>query len=227
MEVRPRQLDSVSVWLSRAERDQRQVARELIIRAVATTLDTPSERVTVDSEPTGRPVVRVAGHDDGLHIALSHTRGFVAVALTGLGPVGVDAETVRPLPALALAHRWLSADEAQWLAAQPAAAHTAGFLLLWTQKEAVGKALGVGLRGGGLRRPMPPQSRQVTVPVSLTEQRDSVEALAAGPFRPVPGLPTMAVAGLPLADGLVLAVACDAAGAIGAPIVIHGLGVAA
>lgn len=224
MEARPRQLDSVSVWLSRADRDQRQVARELIVRAVATTLDTPSERVTVQSEPTGRPVVQVAGHDNGLHIALSHTRGYVAVALTGLGPVGVDAETVRPLPALELARRWLSDDEAQWLAAQPAYAHTAGFLLLWTQKEAVGKALGVGLRGGGLRRPMPllpPRPHAV----SLAAQRDSVEALAAGPFRPVPGLPTMAVAGLPLADGLVLAIACDAAAAIGAPIVLHGLGV--
>jgi 4'-phosphopantetheinyl transferase len=57
-----------------------------------------------------------------------------------------------------LADRWFDPAEAAWLRDQPADARPAAFLLLWTAKEALGKALGTGLRGGGLRRrvPLPP-----------------------------------------------------------------------
>src|SRR5881275_234108 len=64
-------------------------------------------------------------------------------------------ELLRRLPVVALARRWFTAAEADWVAAQPVHRRTRCFLTLWTGKEAMGKAIGDGLRGGGLRRPMP------------------------------------------------------------------------
>jgi 4'-phosphopantetheinyl transferase len=82
---------------------------------------------------------------------LSHTRGRVAVALTR-DPVpdgfelGVDAEGVeRTTDALGLAKRFLSPRESDWLHGLPATEHHTGFLRLWTLKEAVAKAAGLGL----------------------------------------------------------------------------------
>jgi phosphopantetheinyl transferase (holo-ACP synthase) len=52
-----------------------------------------------------------------------------------------------------LARRWFDASELEWMAHQPD--QLVAFLHLWTAKEAVGKALGLGLRNTGLRRRMP------------------------------------------------------------------------
>mgnify|MGYP006277301845 CR=1 FL=1 len=82
---------------------------------------------------------------------ISHTHGRVAVALTldhvpaGLD-VGVDVENVaRTADVLALARRFLSGQEADWLESLPATEHHTQFLRLWTLKEAVAKAVGMGL----------------------------------------------------------------------------------
>ena len=212
-------LDSVMVWLSRAETDVHAYARWFVLECAAATFDVPTSLVRLTHESGGRPRIHVGTHSAGaeLHVALSHTRGAVAVALTALGPLGVDAERVRPLPALALARRWLCDAEARWLSGTAATAQTVGFLLLWTQKEAVGKALGVGLRGGGTRREMPR-------PASPPEAGDLPEAVARpGRLRQVPGLSSMAVAAWAVGEDFVVSVACDGPGALGAPIVFREL----
>nr|WP_239062753.1 4'-phosphopantetheinyl transferase superfamily protein [Streptomyces sp. SID13031] len=69
------------------------------------------------------------------------------------GPVGIDLEDRYPRDITALAHRWFAPTELAWLAGQPE--ELEAFLHLWTAKEAVGKALGTGLRNAGLSREMP------------------------------------------------------------------------
>lgn len=139
------------------------------------------EEVRLEREPGGRPVL---ADMPGWHLGISHTRDVVAVAVTSAGPVGVDIEPIRELPAAALARHWFAEREARWIERRPR-----DFLHLWTQKEAVGKALGLGLRQGGLRRRMP-------LPPAL------------GAPQAVPGLPSMRVASRVHGD-LVLAVACE------------------
>lgn len=133
----------IRIWLS-----SRLAAPELARRAVARFTGCEPSEVELGREPGGRPTAR------GVHIAISHTRELAAVAVTRLGPVGVDVEADRALPFEALARHWFAPEEAEWVAAHPR-----DFLLLWTQKEAAGKALGLGLREGGLRRlmPLPPR----------------------------------------------------------------------
>jgi phosphopantetheine--protein transferase-like protein len=98
-------------------------------------------------EPNGKPCI------DGLAVSISHSRELVVVAASQAGPVGVDVEEVFPREVAGLARRWFDATELKWMATQ--SDELAAFLQLWTAKEAVGKALGNGLRKAGLRRRMP------------------------------------------------------------------------
>ncbi len=104
------------------------------------------------SNAYGRPELNPEKHGNEIpRFNLTHTRGRVAVALTrdplpeGF-ELGVDAECVeRTADALGLAKRFLSARESDWLHGLPAAQHQSQFLRLWTLKEAVAKAVGLGL----------------------------------------------------------------------------------
>ncbi|WP_278188793.1 4'-phosphopantetheinyl transferase superfamily protein [Micromonospora sp. R77] len=184
--------------MGRTAGDQRVLVGRLLRRAGGALLGRTETRIDVSREPGGRPVVRA---DDGrtLPVSVSHVEQVVVVAARLGGPVGVDVEPCRPLPALALARRWYHPDEVGWLGDRPATGRDLDFLRLWTAKEAVGKALGSGLRGQGLRRPVPRPE--------------------LGPLRPVPGRPGLRVGHPPLGGdlasdgGLVLAVAV--AGAAG------------
>ncbi|MGC4878486.1 4'-phosphopantetheinyl transferase family protein [Micromonospora sp. DT43] len=207
--------DTVYVWVGRDTGGQPDPARGLLLRAGAALLGRSEAELVLTHRPGGSPLLRVGGTveqvrvdgpvergrqaepaDEGrrtgpveLPVSVSRTDGVVVVAARLGGPVGVDVERVRPLPALALARRWFPPAESSWLAARPEVGHAVDFLGLWTAKEAVGKALGVGLRGGGLLREMPPPGL---------------------PLRPVPGGEPLRVGHPEVGAGLVLAVAVRA-----------------
>jgi 4'-phosphopantetheinyl transferase len=192
----------VTVLVAAAGPDARRSVRALLLEAAADTLGVPRAGLRIAREPGGRPVLAGTGEgaDRPLHIALSHGRDTVAAALTRLGPVGVDVEHIRPLPAAALARRWFDPAEAEWLEGQPGPEQPTAFLRLWVQKEALGKALGTGLRGGGMRRRVLPLG---TPPTGL--------------LAPLPTRPDLALC-LPQAPpGLCLAVGVWSPGAAGAP----------
>ncbi|MFC7243391.1 4'-phosphopantetheinyl transferase family protein [Catellatospora aurea] len=178
-------MSGIRIWLASAV-DATALARH----ATGQVLGIDPAQIEIGREPAGRPYVIGAPR---LHLAISHTPDVAAVAVTDLGPLGVDVEPIRHLPAAELARRWFSAPEADWVARHPD-----DFLLLWTAKEAVGKALGVGLRDGGLLRPMP---------LPLTARLTAT----------LPGLPTMTVAAWRHRE-TVLGLACDTATALGASI---------
>ncbi|WP_420323436.1 4'-phosphopantetheinyl transferase superfamily protein [Kribbella pittospori] len=72
----------------------------------------------------------------------------------------------------ALANRWFDPAELQWMSEQPD--YLIAFLHLWTAKEAVGKALGQGLRNAGLKRRMPLPA-DLAHPVPAGQDRREVE----------------------------------------------------
>jgi 4'-phosphopantetheinyl transferase len=95
----------------------------------------------------GKPALRAPA---GLTIefSLSHARGLVACALSWRHAVGIDVEREGPIAALlSLARRLFAAEEAAALAGLPPQERPAAFLRLWTLKEALLKARGVGLAG--------------------------------------------------------------------------------
>jgi 4'-phosphopantetheinyl transferase len=61
---------------------------------------------------------------------------------------GIDIELERGLPrAVDLARRFLSAEEAEWIAGLEPAGQASAFLRQWTAREALVKAQGCGLAG--------------------------------------------------------------------------------
>ncbi|SCL59669.1 4'-phosphopantetheinyl transferase [Micromonospora eburnea] len=150
------------VRLHRTAGDGRAAARALLAETAAAMAGASPGAVAVGRAAWGAPLLR--GAAAGLHASVSHTRGLVAVAVSRLGPVGVDVEAVRPLPALELSRRWFATEDTDWLRGQPGERLDIGFLSLWTGKEAVAKLYGAGLRGGRLLRlrtapPQPPAWR--------------------------------------------------------------------
>jgi 4'-phosphopantetheinyl transferase len=186
----------VHVWVAPAGDDQRSTARDLLLELTGALLDGTAE---LRHEPNGRPYV------DGLAVSISHSRTLVAVAASAAGPVGVDVEDVYPREVAGLARRWFDPSELEWMARQPD--ELTAFLDLWTAKEAVGKALGLGLRTAGLRRRMPLPVH--VLPGQVQRMRGDSLALHAGLVESAAEL-GLAVAHLPLDQRAVLAVALPA-----------------
>lgn len=93
----------------------------------------------------GKPAL--ADPTTGLHFSLAHTDDVCVVAVTRLGPVGVDVERVQPaIPDLeAIVHRWFAPEEAAAILRRSGDARPEAFLRCWTRKEAYLKATGTGL----------------------------------------------------------------------------------
>jgi 4'-phosphopantetheinyl transferase len=149
-------VDTVHAWVVPSQHRSRSGARRLLADAGAHLLGTDPSQIVVSRDSSGRPAVEAASGQ--VWVSLSYGPGVLAVAASLAGPVGIDIEAAATGEVLRLADRWFDAGEASWLRSRPAADQPAAFLLLWTAKEALGKALGIGLRGAGLQRrvPLPP-----------------------------------------------------------------------
>ena len=96
----------------------------------------------------GKPHLVEASAD--IRFNLTHTNGLVAAAATIGIDLGVDAEDLERPVNLSISERVFSDTEIAWLNGQPEDRRKAGFLRLWTIKEAYVKAVGHGL-GYGLK----------------------------------------------------------------------------
>ena len=138
-------VDDVHVWCLDYRREQRR-APLLDILGVYLGIDA-GEVALVDGE-FGRPALS-SRHGASLDFNWSHSGERALVALARGAAPGVDIERVRERPrAMQVADRYFLPAETAALAALPASARSAGFLRLWTAKEAVLKALGRGIAFG-------------------------------------------------------------------------------
>ena len=105
-----------------------------------------ARRVMLDAHADGRPLLRVDGAAVPLHVSLSHSGGWLALALAD-APVGIDIELPqRERDWEALARFVFSPEERQRLRDAEDAARANVFHTLWTLKEARGKRGGEGLQ---------------------------------------------------------------------------------
>ena len=123
-------------------RDQTILSYGLRRRQLATLLDTDPRQLIFDVTANKKPIL--VGAD--LHFNVSHTEHHWALLINQHHAVGVDIESLhRSVDFLALAKRFFSATEIQWL--ERTSDKQQSFFRLWTGKEALLKASGVGLDG--------------------------------------------------------------------------------
>lgn len=132
-----------------ADRNRHLAARVMLRAVLSRYVDTPPADWRFSADPNGRPEIAGPATGAGLHFNLSHCAGVVACIVARRPEIGVDVEatTTRRTGLKQIADRVLTAEEARWLAAQPAddAGWRKAFLTLWTLKEAYVKARGLGL----------------------------------------------------------------------------------
>ena len=121
-------------------------------RAVAACLDLPCDPVSLAGieiipAPGGAPEVFVAQERAEVTISLSHSAGVAVCAVAAGGvALGCDIEAIEPHSA-AFAADYFTRPEQTLVAQAPAVDRPAILTLLWSAKESVLKALGMGLRG--------------------------------------------------------------------------------
>jgi 4'-phosphopantetheinyl transferase len=117
--------------------------RALLRTLLAAELELAPDRVPLELGPNGKPLLAPAC---SLHFNVSHSGDLGLVALSRNNPVGVDVERMRPdVEFRSVAARVFAPSELRALAALDDPAALARFYRGWTYKEAVLKALGVGL----------------------------------------------------------------------------------
>jgi 4'-phosphopantetheinyl transferase len=117
-------------------------ARRALRVHLASRLGCAPERVPLGADSRGKPQLTRCG----LHISVSRSDTWFAIATSADCSVGVDVEAIRPLPAVeaVVDHLFPPRGRAEVLAASPAE-RPAVFLRWWTRIEAAVKACGDGL----------------------------------------------------------------------------------
>jgi len=139
--------------LARARRGAPAVHRRRVIlrgalrSALAAELGLPARHVPLVTSPDGRPGLAVAAGGRTLDVSCSASGGLGVVVLGRGRRLGVDLEQVAPWSSGILDEGWLCRSEQDALAALPPMDRSLAATRCWTQKEAVLKARGTGLRG--------------------------------------------------------------------------------
>lgn len=123
----------------------RWVAAHVALRLIlARYTDTAPDRLCFAHGSQGKPTI--AGAEDTWHFNLSHSRALALIAVTRLGPIGVDVEWRRPeTPILEIARQICGPGELATLCGLPPAQRVEAFYTCWTRKEALIKAEGSGM----------------------------------------------------------------------------------
>lgn len=104
----------------------------------------------------GKPELRNGPNESRIHFSLSHSGGLALYGITGACPIGVDVESVRPIPeCVRIASEFFSQAESESLMAFEGESRIERFFDLWTRHEALLKATGEGLGNGRERRDAP------------------------------------------------------------------------
>lgn len=138
------ELERANGFRSNVHRDWFIACRAALRRILGTRLGTPPERIRFRYGASGKP--ELASGSAAIRFNVTHTRGRALIAVGGPFDIGVDLERDAPVldwsrPSALI----FSEEEKRELAEAPDKSEA--FLRGWTRKEAVLKALGVGLSG--------------------------------------------------------------------------------
>ncbi len=171
-------------------------AHALMNTAIAAALGVPAAALQFVPGVHGKPDVRVAGVPAPISFNLSHTRGLTGLALTTAPgcALGFDLERMDRVAETDLARSYFHPAECAWLFALPAGEQPAGFVRLWTLKEAFIKATGEGLSRDLasflFRTVVPPRIAFVDLPDAAAQEWRFEQRVIDGVFMAAVGLRT-------------------------------------
>ncbi len=119
------------------------VSRGVLRRLLAAYLGVGADRLQFRYDAHGKPLLVASA---GWHFNISHADDRALIAVTQLGPLGVDIERLRDMPSLEqLARLVCSPQETALFQHLSPSVRSRAFFSLWTRKEAYLKATGEGL----------------------------------------------------------------------------------
>jgi 4'-phosphopantetheinyl transferase len=193
----PGDLAKSKTFASPGARRRYVVTRGTLRTLLSSPLDERPQSIPIQAGPNGKPYIAGEGH--GVHFNVSHSADTAMICIATCGDVGVDLEAVRHVSAaVTLARRHFTPVEARFVEAGGATGASGRFLLCWTRKEALVKAIGAGLNLDLRSFVVPLASPGAIVPIDDPEE---------GPTR------RWLVLDVPLGDGYVAALALPASAA--------------
>jgi 4'-phosphopantetheinyl transferase len=141
--------DRAARMLLAVPRDTFVVARGMLRGLASRYLGLPPRDLVFSYAAFGRPWLPPAVGRSPLQFSVSHSAGRIALAFTRDARVGIDIERMRATAECdAIAARFFAPAEQAALASLPAAERVAAFFACWTRKEALLKAIGLGISRG-------------------------------------------------------------------------------
>ena len=125
---------------------RRVLLRAALRAALGVELGMDPARVPLHTTPAGRPFIPARTVGAGVDVSCSASADLGAIAVGRSVRIGIDVEIVAPWSPEVLEEAWLSDAERVALTRLPASVRAAAATRSWTQKEAVLKAAGTGLR---------------------------------------------------------------------------------
>ena len=134
-----------ALWRADDRRDYA-AAHALLRRALALITRQAPERLAFEKDDSGKPFLTKSRHVPAPpHFSLSHSHDLVGCVISRTCVVGIDVEiTSHAIDAQRLATRYFTVDEAAALGRCAADERLPRFCELWTLKEALLKAAGIG-----------------------------------------------------------------------------------
>lgn len=122
------------------------VARAALRKLLGRYLRMPPDEVAFEYDTTGKPRLKHSASPPDLHFNLAHSGELALIALARGCEVGVDVERLREVHHWQeIAQRYFHPDEIVAISALPHADQLPAFMRCWSGKEAVLKALGIGV----------------------------------------------------------------------------------
>jgi 4'-phosphopantetheinyl transferase len=125
---------------------RRVLLRAALRSALGAELGMEPRRVPLGTTPAGRPYLAAVTDGASLDVSCSASGDLGVVAVSRGRRIGVDVEVVAPWSPDVLDEGWLCDSERHTLSRLTAADRAVAVTRCWTQKEAVLKARGTGLR---------------------------------------------------------------------------------
>ena len=129
-------------------RGQLLIARRFYLRLLlGAYLGLPGKSVKINRRGRGKPVLDSSAHPEALHFSMAKSEDRVLIGISASSHIGVDLEPSqrRARDAMGVAQRYFSPAEASSLSVLDPDQLDRAFLRVWSCKEAVVKASGMGI----------------------------------------------------------------------------------